>query len=179
MPFHAHCNILILQHPNEWRKYYSTAKLVRRSIENSALLRGVVFDEERLQSTIGDTEPLLLYPGASSIDCEEIPLDSHHSVVVIDGTWDEAGKIVWRNPFLQKLRRVSFHAPLASRYRIRKQPRAGYLSTIESVAHLLSINALAFGKNEYLASYERLFAVFERMVQMQLEHLGAEALARH
>jgi DTW domain-containing protein YfiP len=141
-------------------------------------MRGVIFEEELLSATLGETEPLLLYPGPTSIDCEELPLTTQQTIIVIDGTWDEAGKIVWRNPMLQKLRRISFHAPLASRYRIRKQPRAGYLSTLESVGHLLTLNARAFHRDDYVASYERLFAVFERMVQMQLAHLGADALAR-
>lgn len=178
VPFQAHTNVLILQHPNEWRKYYSTAKLARRSIENSALLRGVIFEESRIQATLGETEPILLYPGPTSIDCEKIPLTTRHSVLVIDGTWDEAGKIVWRNPMLQKLPRISFHAPITSQYRIRKQPRAGYLSTIESIAHLLTINARAFGREEYLTPYEGLFTTFDRMVQIQLAHLGPKALQR-
>ena len=177
-PFYAHCNVLLLQHPNEWRKYYSTAKLVKQSIVNSALLRGVVFEESVLQATLGDTEPVLLYPGPSSIDCEELPLDESHTILVIDGTWDEAGKIVWRNPMLQKLRRISFHSTLTSRYRIRKQPRRGYLSTIESVGHLLKLNAQAFGKTHYNESYDRLFTVFERMIEKQLAHLGETAEAR-
>lgn len=39
-PIEAHCNLLILQHPNEWRKY-STAKLVTKTIVNARTLRGV------------------------------------------------------------------------------------------------------------------------------------------
>ena len=87
-PFLAHCNVLLLQHPNEWRKYYSTAKLVRQSIVNSALLRGVVFEESVIKTALNDSEPLLLYPGPSSIDCEELPLNESHTIIVIDGTWD-------------------------------------------------------------------------------------------
>jgi DTW domain-containing protein YfiP len=145
---------------------------------NSALLRGVVFEESVLQATLGNTEPVLLYPGHSSVDCEELPLDESHTILVIDGTWDEAGKIVWRNQMLQKLRRVSFRSTLSSRYRIRKQPRRGYLSTIESVGHLLKLNAHAFGKTEYIEAYDRLFTVFDRMVEKQLAHLGETAEAR-
>lgn len=177
-PFYAHTNVLILQHPNEWRKYYSTARLVRQNIKNCALRRGVIFDEGEIARAVGDSEPLLLYPGSNSQDCEDVSLTARHTVIVIDGTWDEAGKIVYRNPMLQTLKRISFHRPLTSRYRIRKQPRQGYLSTIESVAHLLQINAGATGLQEYAELYNRLFDTFDRMIDRQLEHLGDLAASR-
>lgn len=165
-PFTAHCGILILQHPNEWRKYYSTVKLVQRAVRNSACLRGVIFDENMLKKRLNSREVYLLYPGANAANCEEVLLNADSTVVVIDGTWDEAGKIVYRNPILKTLPRLSFAKKLCSNYRIRKEPKEGCLSTVEAVGHLLRLNALAQGKDA--AAYDGLFEAFGRMVDQQL-----------
>lgn len=167
-PFKAHCNILILQHPHERRKYYSTARLTQRALINSRLMRGLIFDPGSIERALGAQIPYLLFPGADAIDCETIALDSSHTVIVVDGTWSEAGKVVRRNPFLSALPRISFNRPLRSNYRIRKQPRDHYLSTIESVGHLLQLNATANPATNEIPPYDDLFTGFSRMVERQL-----------
>jgi DTW domain-containing protein YfiP len=54
-------------------------------------------------------------------------------------------------------------------YRIRKQPKPGYLSTIESVAHFLSVSAQAQGLDPSL--YDRLMNGFNAMVERQLAYV--------
>ena len=176
--FAAHTNILLLQHPNEWRKYYSTAKLVRQAITNTALLRGIIFPIETLSKALGEYSPYLLYPGDDSHDCEELELSDQHLVIVIDGTWDEAQKIVYRNPLLHDIPRVSFRRSLTSTYRIRRQPKAGYLSTIESIAHLLTLNAVRSGSAHMIPTYQGLFQLFNEMISRQLAYMGTEAKSR-
>lgn len=171
-PFTAHTNFLVLQHPNEWRKYYSTAKLVKQTITNSNLLRGVTFEESLLHATMNSYSPYLLYPGATSVDCEEIELSEKNLIIVLDGTWDEAQKIVYRNSMLHSIPRISFRRPLTSSYRIRKPPKGGYLSTVESVGHLLTLNAVRAGKSHMIPTYQGLFRSFNLMVERQLAHLG-------
>jgi len=177
-PFEAHTNLLLLQHPNEWRKYYSTAKLVKDSISNSQLWRDVTFPPEKLQRAIESHETFLLYPGSDAVDCEEVPLSSHSRVIVIDGTWDEAQKIVYRNPILHSVPRISFRKQLSSTYRIRRPPKGGYLSTLESIAHLLIMNAVVSGCAQKIPTYQGLFEVFNEMVNRQLKHMGREAEIR-
>ncbi len=177
-PFEAHANLLLLQHPNEWRKYYSTAKLVRNSISNSQLWRGVTFQPENLQSVIDSHETFLLYPGKDAVDCEEVALSPRSRVIVIDGTWDEAQKIVYRNPILHSVQRISFGKPINSTYRIRRPPKGGYLSTVESIAHLLILNATVSGCAHKIPTYQGLFEVFNEMVNRQLKHMGREAEIR-
>jgi len=177
-PFEAHTNLLLLQHPNEWRKYYSTAKLVKDSIINAELWRGVTFSPENLQLAIDSHETFLLYPGSDAIDCEEVALTPRSRIMVIDGTWDEAQKIVYRNPMLHAVRRISFRKPLTSTYRIRRPPKGGYLSTVESIAHLLTLNAVVSGCAHKIPTYQGLFEVFNEMVNRQLKHMGREAEIR-
>lgn len=90
-------------------------------------------------------DPFLLYPGQDAHNCEELALSSKNIIIVIDGTWDEAQKIVYRNPLLHSIPRISFQRPLTSNYRIRRPPKSTYLSTVESVGHLLTLNAVSSG----------------------------------
>lgn len=177
-PFEAHTNLLLLQHPNEWRKYYSTAKLVRNSIANAELWRGVEFSPEKLQTAITARETFLLYPGKDAVDCEDIALSPSSQIIVIDGTWDEAQKIVYRNQVLHSVPRISFRKPIISTYRIRRPPKGGYLSTVESIAHLLILNAVVSGAAHKIPSYQGLFELFNEMVNRQLKHMGREAEIR-
>lgn len=178
-PFKAHCQLTILQHPNEWRKYYSTVKLIKTGVLNARVLRGIEFESAQLEQVLPAASTYLLYPSKEAIDCEELDLDAATTIVAIDGTWDEAGKIMHRNPYLRTLRHVTFKRPLRSQYQIRKQPRDGCLSTLEAVAHMLKLNATAHGQVELASRYDALFAGFEQMVQRQLQYFPRmRALAR-
>lgn len=170
-PFEAHTNLLLLQHPNERWKYYSTAKLVARAIKNSRLVRGVSFPEPELAALVNKPQTYLLYPRPGAIDCSTICLDSSSTVVVLDGTWDEAAKILFRNPLLKSLPCLSFATSLESSYRIRKQPKRGCLSTVESISYLLKFNAEAFGNHRFAAYYDSLLYGFARMVEQQLQYI--------
>ena len=58
---------------------------------------------------------------------------------MLDGTWDEARKLLARNPSLQRLRKASLRsADRRSRYVVRTQPADACLSTVESVAEALA-----------------------------------------
>lgn len=169
-PFQAHCNLLVLQHPHERKKYYSTVKLLRRAVTNVKLLRGCVFEAGEIERAIGDHQPYILYPSRDATPCDSLQLHSSHVAIVVDGTWDEAGKIMFHNPILHRIPRITFAAPLESNYRIRKQPRKHYLSTIESVAYLLKFSARASGVEEKCTEYDTLLSGFSKMVEQQLSY---------
>lgn len=166
--FSAHTDVLIVQHPHERRKYHSSTRLVLSAIENSALVRGIEFDVQLLRSLIGPRRPYLLYPSAKAEPCEQATLDDSSVLIVVDGTWDEAQKIVYRNPFLQTFPAISFQQTLESQYRIRKQPKAHCLSTLESIAHCLRLNASAHGRASSVKHYEDLLVGFNAMIDRQI-----------
>lgn len=59
-------------------------------------------------------------------------------LIALDGTWSQAKTLWWRNPWLMKLDRVVLHPANPSIYgRLRREPRRGFLSTLESVAEAL------------------------------------------
>jgi len=65
-------------------------------------------------------------------------------VVVLDGTWTQAKSLWWRNPWLLKLHRLALRPAEPSIYgRLRKEPRAGFVSSLEAVADALVANGEA------------------------------------
>ncbi len=150
--------------------YHSTARIVLRAITNSRLLSGIQFTKEALDKITQDQKTYLLYPSQQAADCETLKLDTSSTTIVLDGTWVEARKILHRNPFLKSLPALSFRQELRSNYRIRQQPMPHCLSTLESIAHLLKLNAAAQGHSDKIPLYNSLLTGFEEMVERQIQH---------
>lgn len=65
---------------------------------------------------------------------------SLEGIIALDGTWSKAKTLWWRNPWLNKLKRVSIKPAQPSIYgRLRAEPRRDYVSTLESVTAALSL----------------------------------------
>jgi DTW domain-containing protein YfiP len=144
--------------------------MVALAIENSRLIRGLYFDQGVIEKALAGQDAYLLFPGDSAKSCDDVALNDNSTVVVLDGTWSEAGKLLRRNPVLGQLPCLTFSTPILSNYRIRKQPKSHYLSTLESIGHLLIQNARAQGKESECENYQRLFSGFDLMVEQQLRY---------
>jgi DTW domain-containing protein YfiP len=72
--------------------------------------------------------PALLAPGAAPIQ-----------LIVPDGTWRQARKILSRHPELKELLRVKISTPNASPFRLRAQSRPERMATLEAIAHALGV----------------------------------------
>ncbi|TVL52621.1 hypothetical protein AYI98_02875 [Shewanella algae] len=57
-----------------------------------------------------------------------------NSLVVLDATWQEAGKMYRQSPYLQSLGRVELQAEQGSAFRLRRNQRQGGLCTLECIA---------------------------------------------
>ncbi|MBN8571220.1 MAG: DTW domain-containing protein [Ignavibacteria bacterium] len=99
--FRAQCNIAILQHPAERRKYHGTARMVTLAIDNARLKRCLYFAPGELEQMFEGQNPYILFPCAEAIDCEQVELTERDTVIAIDGTWSEAGKVLNRNLHLR------------------------------------------------------------------------------
>jgi hypothetical protein len=84
------------------------------------------------------------------------------TLVVVDGTWWQARKVIRENPELAALPRYSFTPPAPSEYRIRKEPHEAYVSTIEALVHVLG--ALEADPERFRA----LLTPFRAMIDMQI-----------
>lgn len=152
-PFPNSIRVLVLQHPQEPDKELGTASLLVRALAKAELRVGLSW--KSLKHLVGgEVVPgtwAVLYLGPKGKNYPEpvnfvnqkgepVPLTaSIQGLVVLDGTWSQAKALWWRNSWLTKLKRVVLKPARPSLYgRLRKEPRAEALSTIESTALALS-----------------------------------------
>ncbi|HEY0193979.1 MAG TPA: tRNA-uridine aminocarboxypropyltransferase, partial [Kofleriaceae bacterium] len=132
--------VVILQHPRERDMPIGTARMASLCLPRSELHVGVRWaDNPALARAIGDPArpAILLYPGPGARDILREPPAGPVTLVVVDGTWSQAKSVVRDNPILQTLPRYAFATPEPSQYRIRREPRAEYVSTIEALMYVL------------------------------------------
>ena len=166
--------VVLLQHHSETNHALNTARLAALGLTNAELRVGEVFEGlDALLATPG-YRPALLFPG----DQARVLAPYHQAhdepllLIVPDGTWRKARKLLYLNPLLEALPRVTLGAVAPSRYRLRKAPEAGALSTIEAVVGAL--NAL-----EQPASFDALLAPFEALIEGQIKAMGVETYQRN
>lgn len=178
-PMPTRTRFLFLMHPKEFKEEKAgTGRLTHLTLPNSELHMGQGFDnDETVQAVLNNPRnfPVLLYPGEAAVNLSEsaqLPafsaqLGSRQLVVVLlDGTWSGARKMLRLSPTLQGLPRVMFTPEAPSRYVIKQQPQVGCLSTLEAVHELLTVLQRA-GLDEY-SRPEQLLGIFQRMQDYQI-----------
>ncbi len=161
--------VLILQHPSETAHALNTARLVSLGLSQAELLVGESFD------SLPDDgcDNYLLFPGQDAVPIERLAdRDTPLRLVVPDGTWRKARKLLHMNPRLATLPRVSLPAGLVSRYRLRKAPAPGALSTLEAI--VTALNML-----EGPGRFDALLRPFEALIEGQIDAMGAETYQRN
>ncbi len=165
--------VLILQHPQERDALLGSAQILEASLPNAKIVIGLSWP--KLAAALGeesvDTKRwAVLFPDRESLgDRAETrggtPLDpaALEGIVVLDGTWSKAKTLWWRNPWLNKLNRLSLRPEKPSIYgRMRAEPRREFVSTLESVAGALTL----CGENpEIQAGLERVFRTLVQRVR--------------
>ena len=133
--------VVILQHPRERDMPIGTARMASLCLPQAELHIGVRWVSDALARSLADPArpAILLYPGPGARDILREPPHGPVTLVVVDGTWSQARTVVRDNPVLQALPRYAFTAPEPSHYRIRREPRAEYVSTIEALMHVLGV----------------------------------------
>lgn len=152
--------VLVLQHPLEVNQAKGSARLLHLSLPNSRMVTGEAFAPQELQALLtapfqpgaGASQPkpaVLLYPQTPhdhalgiaappalepAVLCDPAQL----RLVVLDGTWRKSRKMLYLNPLLQQLPRLSLCDLPASNYRIRKAHRPDQLSTLEATCAALA-----------------------------------------
>jgi DTW domain-containing protein YfiP len=167
---------VILQHPRESDVPINTARIAELSLSSSSLHVGLDFSGDRgLRAALSDASapPILLYPSEGARDLALEPPPGPVTLVVIDGTWWQASKLFKLNPFLRDLPRYGLAPSEESRYRIRREPAAHCLSTIEALAAALGVLE---GRPDGLPE---LLEPFDAMVETQLEFVARENRPRH
>jgi hypothetical protein len=163
-PVVTRTRIVLLQHPREARLAICSAWLTRLALVNAELHRGVRFSEDaRVTEIVSTPGAALLYPCDSALPASSLAGQPPAVLVVVDGTWLQAEKMLVVNPFLAALPRVSVSSVHPSGYRdLRREPAPHCLSTIEAVA--CALGALEGDP----ARFEPMRAAFRLMVDKQL-----------
>ncbi|MFZ3141743.1 tRNA-uridine aminocarboxypropyltransferase [Polaromonas sp.] len=178
--------VLILQHPLEVSNAKGSARLLHLSLPRSRLVTGEVFDLPALLGAPPGSGPtrqsILLYPDTPQDQAPDLSPPprlapallrepSQLRLIVLDGTWRKSRKMLYRNPLLQQLPRLSLHDMPASHYLIRKAHRPDQLSTLE--ASCAALAQLEGGAERF----EPLLAAFDGFVAQQLGYRASSGAA--
>ena len=153
--------VLILRHPQEQDRKLGTARMATMQLKNALLKTGLSW--RNLAKVLGrpEADPKkwgVLYLGTaktshplppriltavtkngSPADSQEEILRSLEGIILLDGTWQQAKALWWRNAWLLKCRRLVLQPPHPSLYgNLRREPRRESVSTIEAAAYTLA-----------------------------------------
>lgn len=165
--------VLVIQHPDEAKHALNTARFVALGLQNVQLIIAETLDSIEQYLQLQGYKACVLFPGEqaqelSAYQTDQLPL----LLIVPDGTWRKARKILHCNPLLAALPRVTLPAGLTSRYRLRKAPIQESLATVEAVSYALNIL-------EPEADFSPLLRPFEALIEGQIQAMGAEVYQRN
>ncbi|MCC6077125.1 tRNA-uridine aminocarboxypropyltransferase [Pseudomonas sp. GCM10022188] len=167
--------VLILQHPDETGHALNTARLAALGLANAELRVGETFAE--LPAELAGVEAWLLFPGETALGVERLAATDagvpvERWLIVPDGTWRKARRLLHCNPWLAQLPRLTLEEARPSRYRLRKAPGPGALSTLEAIVDCL--NAL-----EGEGRFDALLRPFEALIDGQIAAMGEDTYRRN
>ncbi|PYY85444.1 DTW domain-containing protein [Pseudomonas sp. TKO26] len=165
--------VLLLQHPSEVNHALNTARLAALGLSNAELVVGEVFEDLPALLAQPGYRACLLFPADDAQPLQAYAeTDEPLLLVVPDGTWRKARKLLHLNPLLAALPRVTLAAATPSRYRLRKAPGPGALSTLEAIVQALQVL-------EAPTSFEPLLRPFEALIEGQIAAMGEDTYQRN
>lgn len=180
-PINNALSVLILQHSSEVNHAKGTAKIVELSLEKIDVFVGEDFTGNiELQQKLAAKNSLLLYPQENAVLPQQLVEQinnngaltlSDYQLIVIDGSWKKAFKILKLNPFLSELPAIGIDAVNESDYRIRKSSRSDSLSTLEAIHAVLT--AVEGDK------FEGLLSSFQAMIDFQINSMPEAVRKRY
>jgi DTW domain-containing protein YfiP len=181
--FDPKIKFVILIHRLEVRRRIATGRLSHLCLENSELMMGYDYsNHRRLTALIEDpaNAPVILYPGRASLNLTPLdagaranvfPAGKTPVVIVIDGTWGTAGKMLSRSANLHGVPRICFTPDRPSNFRVRKQPKKECFSTVEAIHQTIEMLGPGRGFDVAGRAHDALLSVFNVMVEQQLEYV--------
>ncbi len=173
--------IIVLQHPDEVKNPKGSAIIAELGLQQYEHWIDEDFSEYKKLEQLLDEQAdgiAILYPGEQAqkltdeaqaiMNCAGMGSGekSIRTLLLIDATWRKAKKIWESQPLLQALPAFELRSENSSNYRIRKVPKEGYLSTVESVVAALRL------LEQRPEAYQSLLDLFDEMVDFQIEKMG-------
>lgn len=156
--------IWILSTEKEFWRPSNTARLLKQMNPESTeiFLWERTRKPEALLNKIIDQhyEPYLLFPAESEAERQRqvaYPISNRTpAFIIIDGTWQEARKIIRKSAYLNALPMISLIPEKASSFTLRRGVKAGNLCTLEAAMEVLKLA----GEPESAAAMERVYQLF-------------------
>jgi DTW domain-containing protein YfiP len=170
-PVDNRTSVLVLQHPRERLHPIGTARLARLGLRNVRV--EVAWDANQREEHAPTWLPegtALLYPAKDARDLRELePHERPRHLLVIDGTWNTAHTLYRDKTWLHALPHYRFLPSAPGRYRIRREPQADYVSTIEAIVEALHI------LEPETQGLPELLRAFDAMIDYQLAYIERRA----
>lgn len=170
-------SLLVIQHPQEQRHALNTGRLLVAGLARAELLVvEQIAPDSPVQAQLTDpgwrTE--LLFPGQDArLLGPACPQDQRpRRLVLLDGTWRKARRLLALNPVLQQLPRAALPGGQVSRYRLRKTRVPDALSTIEAGVQALQLM-------EPDKDFAPLLRPFEALIEGQIRAMGRACYERN
>lgn len=156
----------ILQHHRESGHAVGTARIAALSLTRCDLdiLRGVF---------VPAPDDVLVYPGTGARPLDELTGARPRRLLFLDASWRKSRRILHEQPAIAALPRYCLTDVPRSRYRIRREPEPGFLSTVEAVVLALETLEREPGR------YHSLLRVMDWMIDQQIRHMGEAVYRRH
>ncbi|RMH44896.1 MAG: DTW domain-containing protein [Deltaproteobacteria bacterium] len=157
--------VVVIRHALERHKPSNTGRLVAYALENSELVDygGTAAGTWRFAARSGDA---VLFPARPPQS--EPPAPPPRRLIVVDGTWQQARRMVQRIDALRRLPALSLPPPAVDPPRLRRPPAPGRLATLEAVAR-----ALAWLEGDDVAApLDALYALFVARSRAAGRHRG-------
>ncbi len=149
--------LLVVRHGREAEKSTNTARIAALALPSLRIVDYRPYadgDTSEMERALGElAAPALLFPGGTSA-LEAPPSD----LVVLDGTWRQARKMLKALPALAALPRLSLPPLEREGPRLRHSPHADNLSTLQAIA-------AALGRLEGPEKAEPLFRLHDLVVE--------------
>ncbi len=156
--------VRILQHAVEARHALGTARIAALGLQDCQLLPAHA-------SPVATG--VLIYPGPDSQPLSALLHTVPQPLIFLDATWRKSRRMLLESAELAALPRYQLEHPQPSRYRIRREPHAQALSTLEAVVQTLAMLEQA---PERFAS---LLEVMDSLVDEQIAHMGEQTYRRN
>ncbi len=164
-PVDTRTRLVFLQHLRESRVRIGTARMAHLALPNSEFHVGLSFPFTPGPRTA------VLFPGDDALPPSHLAEGDPWTLIVVDGTWSQARKLVERDPILRALPRIGFEPERPGNYRIRREPSASCLATVEAVAQVL-------GRVEGAPRrFDSMIEAFTHMVDLQIAATQREGSA--
>jgi len=161
--------VRIIQDVREARHAIGTARIAALSLTDCSLTP--VDPERPVPDTLTDWQtgdPVLIYPDARAQPITALKELTARPLIFIDASWRRSRRILHSMPSLRQLPAYQLSPDAVSRYRIRKQPQASALSTLEAIVSCL----------QQLESdpcrFDSLLETMDWMIEQQISRMGSD-----